>query len=251
MQTSRRPLKDTNRNLTRVLVALVCALVVTACAPSWASSEVYTVQPGDTLAKIAAANDTTVEDLVELNKDAYSSLESDPSAIEVGWKLKVPGNASGISIVSQKGPTAPTLAGSTPTQLDQEAFEAEVVRLINKEREKAGLATLEINPTLVEIARVRSQDMVEKGYFSHYGPDGKYLVMELAPKYGIDGWVWENSTQLLRTTSLTSGNAARAVSNWMNSQDHRKVLMEPFLRHTGVGIAIEENAIIVNQLFTE
>jgi uncharacterized protein YkwD len=216
-----------------------------------ASSKVYTVQPGDTLAKIAAANDTTVEKLVELNVEAYPSLESNPSAIEVGWKLKVSGNVGGISIVSKKGPTAPTHSGSTPTQLDQEAFEAEVISLINEERAKAGLVTLEADPTLIEIARVRGQDMVEKGYFSHYGPNGEYLVMELAPKHGVGGWVWENSTQLLRTTSLTSSNAARAVSNWMKSLEHRKVLMEPFLRRTGVGIAIGENAIIVNQLFTE
>jgi uncharacterized protein YkwD len=113
------------------------------------------------------------------------------------------------------------------------------------------LVALEADPALIEIARVRGQDMVEKGYFSHYGPNGEYLVMELAPKHGVGGWVWENSTQLLRTTSLTSSNAARAVSNWMKSQDHRRVLMEPFLRRTGVGIAIGGNAIIVNQLFTE
>jgi len=251
MRTSRMSLKDTNRDSAKVFVALVCALVVAGCAPSAASSGAYTVRPGDTLAKIAAANGTTVEALIELNSGTYPSLLRNPDAIEVGWKLKLPGSASGISIVSEKGPTTPTLSGSAPTQLDQEAFEAEVVRLINEERAKAGLVTLEADPTLVEIARVRGQDMVKKDYFSHYGPNGEYLVMELAPKYGIGGWVWENSTQLLRTTSLTSDNAARAVSNWMNSQEHRKVLMEPFLRHTGVGTAIGENAIIVNQLFAE
>ena len=84
MQTSRRSLKDTNRSLIQVLVALICTLVVAGCAPSLASSKLYTVQPGDTLAKIAAANGTTVEKLVELNAEAYPSLESNPGTIEVG-----------------------------------------------------------------------------------------------------------------------------------------------------------------------
>jgi uncharacterized protein YkwD len=251
MQTSHRQCQHTKHHLNQVLIALVCTLIVAGCVPSAANARVYTVQPGDTLAKIAAAHDTTVEKLVELNQETYPSLASNPGAIEVGWELQVPGKANSISIVSKKGPAAPTHSGSTLTELDQEGFEAEVIRLINEERAKAGLATLEADPTLIEIARMRGQDMVEKGYFSHYGPNGEYLVMELAPKHGIDNWVWENSTKLLRTTSLTSSNAARAVSNWMKSQEHRKVLMEPFLRRTGVGIAIGENAIIVNQLFTE
>ena len=252
MQTSRRSLKDTNRSLIQVLVALICALVVAGCAPSLASSEVYTVQPGDTLAKIAAANGTTVEKLVELNVEAYPSLESDPGAIEVGWKLKVPGNAGGISVTSKKGPAATDSSGSTSTQLDQDAFEAEIARLINEERSKAGLATLQTDSSLAQFARERSSDMVARRYFGHADPEtGEDLYVSMLRSHGVRGLIAENTTQLLRTTSTSESNAARATSNWITSNGHRINILDPTFHKTGVGIAIGSEYIIVTQLFAE
>ncbi|MCW5882272.1 MAG: LysM peptidoglycan-binding domain-containing protein, partial [Anaerolineae bacterium] len=49
-----------------------------------------TVQPGDTLGRIAFENDTTVEALIQANVDRYPSLRDQPDALEVGWLLSVP-----------------------------------------------------------------------------------------------------------------------------------------------------------------
>jgi LysM repeat protein len=49
----------------------------------------YTVQKGDMLSKIAKEFDTSVAVLVELNKDRYPSLETNPGLIQHGWKLTV------------------------------------------------------------------------------------------------------------------------------------------------------------------
>ena len=51
---------------------------------------VHVVQAGDTLAKIAKQYGTTVQAVVEANKDRYPSLETDPGRLVVGWELVIP-----------------------------------------------------------------------------------------------------------------------------------------------------------------
>jgi len=50
----------------------------------------YTVQPGDSLSKIAKRFGVSVEDIVEANRKKYPSLVTDRANIEVGWELLVP-----------------------------------------------------------------------------------------------------------------------------------------------------------------
>lgn len=58
-----------------------------AAAPAAAGESVYTVQPGDTLGRIAQRFNTTAAELTRINGLA------NPDAIKVGQKLKVPGGA--------------------------------------------------------------------------------------------------------------------------------------------------------------
>ncbi len=51
---------------------------------------IYTVQPGDSLSKIAKKFGVSVEDIVEANREKYPSLVTDRANIEVGWELLVP-----------------------------------------------------------------------------------------------------------------------------------------------------------------
>jgi serine/threonine protein kinase len=52
--------------------------------------EVYVVQEGDSLSKIAKRFGVTVEDLIKANKASYSSLVTDRGTIEIGWELRIP-----------------------------------------------------------------------------------------------------------------------------------------------------------------
>jgi hypothetical protein len=59
--------------------------------PTAASAyEIYVVQEGDSLSKIAKSFGVTVEDLIEANRAKYPSLVTDRSAIEIGWELHIP-----------------------------------------------------------------------------------------------------------------------------------------------------------------
>ena len=51
------------------------------------------------------------------------------------------------------------------TSSELSAFEQQVVKLTNAEREKQGLAALKIDTELSKVARIKSQDMKDKNYF--------------------------------------------------------------------------------------
>src|SRR5687768_6688246 len=49
---------------------------------------------------------------------------------------------------------------------------SEVVRLTNEHRKANGLTALTTNKTLDAAALAKGQDMLAKGYWAHFGPDG-------------------------------------------------------------------------------
>ena len=206
----------------------------------------YTVQPRDSLSKIAARFDTTVEKLIELNKDRYSSLVEDPGFIEVGWELVMPRKAEKQS----KGVDLPSVAQrllnrvreeleamdihysvlppSKPVKpYDVETARLEAIRLVNEERKRHGLQPLEIDPVLMEICQERAEQAARN--FTHYGPNGEYLVLEVAKKHGLNKWVWEN----LGICPFATG----VVGGWMASPPHRRGILTPSFHYVGVGLA--------------
>ena len=223
MQTMRRRCtQNTSNKLTRMFVLVIFAVLVTGCAMVSASTQTHTVQPGDTLAQIAAAHDTTVDRLVELNKETYPSLATDPGDIEVGWKLEVPGSGAGIQVTVKKTPSLGS--GSAATPMDRDAFEMEVVHLVNEERIKAGLAPLEVDPGLMQFARERSEDMVKRGYFSHYDPTtGEPPAQQWSARENISRF----------STSWNNEHLAQnLVDGLMNSDGHRANIMSKLDLHS-------------------
>jgi len=74
---------------TGLLVTPSPSPLVPDVTPSPGLPVTHRVQPGDSLSKIAQQYGTTVEELVELNKDRYPSLVEDPGLIRAGWELVV------------------------------------------------------------------------------------------------------------------------------------------------------------------
>ena len=124
---------------------------------------------------------------------------------------------------------------------EDEEMKAEVVRLMNREREKAGLAALEVLPELAECAQVKALDIVDDGYYSHDSPTfgmSHFMIKEYVPERLSSGEVL-----VFRDTP------AEAFAAWMNSEPHRANLLFPVFTHTGVGTAVNEqgNRIWVQQ----
>ena len=242
MQTIKRSCTQyTNRNLSQMLVLVVSALLVTGCALVSASTQTYSVQPGDTLAQIAAAHDKTVDELVGLNQQTYPSLVSDPGAIKVGWKLVVPGSSGGIQVTVKKTPSLGS--GPIATPIDRDAFEMEVVHLVNEERTKGGLVPLEADPGLMQSAHERSEDMVTRGYFSHYDPaTGEPPAQQ---------WHARENISRFSTSWNNEHLAQNLIEGLMSSDGHRANIMSAESHRVGVGVAFGNGNIIITQLFAK
>lgn len=126
--------------------------------------------------------------------------------------------------------TATTTAKATTTTTSKALkgnfnydFEAEVVRLMNIERGKEGIGPVTMNQALRSAAAVRAVEIVDK--FSHERPNGERWPTAIKIPYKCAG---EN-------IAAGQPTAERVVQAWMNSESHRKNLMNP--RYTEVGVA--------------
>lgn len=128
---------------------------------------------------------------------------------------------------------------TTNYTVDQ-ASESDMLRLVNSERISRNLAPLVLDPTLRQLARTHSQDMLARGYFSHVDPDGNtpFDRMRAADiHYEVAG---EN---LAYAPTL-----AIAHDGLMNSPGHRSNILNPDFGHIGIGVI---DAGVYGKMFTQ
>jgi uncharacterized YkwD family protein len=114
------------------------------------------------------------------------------------------------------------------------AFEQEVVELTNAERAKQGLAPLEIDEELSQVAREKSNDMASNNYFSHNSPVYG-SPFDMMNQFGISyRTAGENIAQ-----GQTSPE--QVVNAWMNSDGHRANILNGDFTHIGVGFVENGN----------
>ncbi|TYS58018.1 hypothetical protein FZC74_13555 [Sutcliffiella horikoshii] len=113
-------------------------------------------------------------------------------------------------------------------------FEKKVVELTNAEREKQGLAPLELDVELSKVAKDKSKDMQQNNYFSHNSPTHG-SPFDMMKKYGIQyNTAGENIAQGQQSPE-------EVVNAWMNSEGHRANIMNENFTHIGVGHVEEGN----------
>lgn len=115
------------------------------------------------------------------------------------------------------------------------AYQQEVVNLVNKERAKYGLSALKSNSSLANVATIKSQDMVNKNYFSHTSPTYG-SPFDMMKQFGISyKTAGENIAMGQKTPS-------EVVTAWMNSEGHRKNILSSSFTQIGVGVAKNANS---------
>jgi uncharacterized protein YkwD len=124
-----------------------------------------------------------------------------------------------------------TVALNFPPSLQlsvNEEIERGMLTLVNEERAKEGLAPLEWDPGLTEVARKHSRDMFERGYFSHYNPDNLSPFDRM-----LEGGV---------TFEVAGENLAYAPTlevahqGLMNSPGHRENILRSEFGRLGIGV---------------
>lgn len=118
--------------------------------------------------------------------------------------------------------------------------EQAMIGLVNKERTSRGLKALVFDEKLREVGRSHSKDMMERGYFSHYSPEGE-TVADRASKGGVDFLV-------IGENLAYAPNLELAHNGLMNSEGHRaNILSEDFGR---IGIGVIDGG-IYGKMFTQ
>ncbi|GEM_PF-1875202 len=128
-------------------------------------------------------------------------------------------------------PKTDTSAGDNKAVSD---YEKEVVNLVNNIRKEYGLSPLKLNSELSAVARLKSSDMREKGYFSHTSPTygSPFDMMKtFGIKYRTAG---ENIAMGYRTPQAV-------VDGWMNSKGHRENILNSSFTEIGVGYIANGN----------
>lgn len=113
----------------------------------------------------------------------------------------------------------------------------EILELVNKERAKNGLKSLTLNKELSNVATIKSQDMINKGYFSHTSPTYGSpfdMMKSFGIKYKAAG---ENIAKGQNTPT-------EVMSSWMNSSGHRANILNSTFTELGIGIAKDSKGTI-------
>jgi uncharacterized protein YkwD len=107
-------------------------------------------------------------------------------------------------------------------------LEAQMLVLVNRERQAAGLAPLAADPELVPVARLHSADMLARGYFSHYTPEGRDPFQRMHAGR-VSFLVAGENLAFAPTLSI-------AHTGLMRSPGHRANILRPQFGRVGIGI---------------
>ncbi len=110
-----------------------------------------------------------------------------------------------------------------------EKYRQEVIRLVNAEREKAGLTPYIVNEKCMEYSQIRAKELVTE--YSHTRPDGTnagYEIIFNGPKTPSD-----------------------AIKGWMNSPGHRAAILNETRVYVGAGCYITSNDTYAWQMYFE
>ena len=186
------------------LVSIVMLLSVFSISASAATS--HTVVRGDTMWKIAVKYKVGLSEI----KNANPQIKN-PDLIYPGDVLYIPSLDATVT-----------------------AYEAEVVRLVNVEREKKGLSPLVADWQLSRVARYKSQDMKDNRYFSHTSPVYG-SPFEMMKSFGIS---YRSAGENIAKGQATP---AAVVNAWMNSAGHRANILNASFTHIGIGYVADGN----------
>lgn len=136
--------------------------------------------------------------------------------------------------VRQQPVSPPTQQPSPPAQQtgqpakDTQGFTQQVLDLVNKQRQNAGLNTLNMDGSLSNMALVKAQDMINNNYFDHNSPTYG-SPFDMMQQFGIPySYAGENIAK-----GQTS--AQQVMNDWMNSEGHRANIMNNNFKKIGIG----------------
>ncbi|RAI91185.1 putative YkwD family protein [Paenibacillus pabuli] len=183
----------------------------------WLKDNGYTVSTGEgqtTVEKPAAKPDQTTKP-AQPTTPAKPAQEEKPATTPA----KDPSNS---------GTGTGTTTGNSGSESTQSDFAAQVVKLVNAERAKAGLSALASDALLDKVAVAKVKDMSNNNYFDHQSPTYG-SPFDMMKQFGVTySYAGENIAKGQKTPQ-------EVVTAWMNSEGHRANILNKNFTKIGVG----------------
>jgi uncharacterized protein YkwD len=124
---------------------------------------------------------------------------------------------------------------------DADTLEAEIHSEINDRRQANGVDTLSHNDEMSNYAASYSVRMVEGDFFAHTPPSGPPKQRVLCDATG------ENLFELPETGGDESEMAEEIVDGWMQSDAHRRNILDPRWRAEGIGVHVAGRTVVTQR----
>jgi uncharacterized protein YkwD len=116
--------------------------------------------------------------------------------------------------------------------------ERQLLALVNHVRVNHKLPALKINAKLERAARSHSREMVAKDYFDHNSFNGETFSHRLIRfGYTTSGCTYWQVGECIAYGAGAYGSPKITFRNWMNSPEHRKIILTKSVRQVGMGRA--------------
>ena len=159
--------------------------------------------------------------------------------------------AAPLSAIEVKGVASSTqeqtAAVAAKPQATLNDYENAVAALINSYRTSSGLNAIAYEPTLTYVAKLRSADLMDRGYFSHYSPEGTN-VFDLFRANGINFTI--GGENLGQAMPASIGSPEAFMNAWQNSPSHNANMLRAGYSYIGVGMVENGDRIVVTTVFT-
>ncbi|MEX2981462.1 sigma-70 family RNA polymerase sigma factor [Streptomyces sp. C36] len=162
---------------------------------------------------------------------ASASASPSPSSSTPGAKASAKASQSSSADAPER-----TAAAPKPTPRKTKApsggggpLAQQVVNLVNAERAKVGCSPVTENSLLDAAAQGHSDDMAARGFFDHTNPDGKGPGERITAA----GYQWSTYGENIAYGQQTP---ASVMDSWMNSDGHRKNILNCSFKEIGIGI---------------
>ena len=102
--------------------------------------------------------------------------------------------------------------------------------LVNQERTRTGITSLQRNRFLDAAADAKARDLIKKQFFAHTGPDGRSFT----------SWVDTGAysyTALGENLAMDFSNERGVLRGWLASASHRTNLLDPLWSDSGIATA--------------
>ena len=137
-------------------------------------------------------------------------------------------------------PETSTPENGSSEENEDSSFAKQVLNLVNKEREKAGLKALVLNENAQTAANVRAKEIVTS--FSHTRPNGTSFSTALKESGASYRGAGENIAWGQQTPE-------KVMEAWMNSAGHRANILNEKFTSIGIGHYVNNNTNYWTQLF--